>query len=177
MIKTLLTLLFVVFSMITFAQQDPWLADLSSKWTNAQKYSTETANLMPEASFSFKPTSEEMSFGEQLVHTASNMVWLSSTYLTSEKPPVLLSDFKKLEASKMTKAQILDVLTQSFEYAGKALQNTDPTKLGEEVKFFAGLMARRKILLLLHDHVTHHRGQMIVYLRLNNIKPSRYVGW
>lgn len=175
--KILRTLLLAVLTSPIFAQQDPWLADLSSKWTNAQKYSLETANQMPEANYSFKPTSEEMSFGEQLVHTASNMVWLSSSYLTTEKPPVLLIDFKKLEASKMSKSQILDVLTQSFEYAGKAIQNAEPSKLGEEVKFFAGPLSRRRILLLLHDHVTHHRGQMIVYLRLNNIKPARYVGW
>ncbi|MEZ4903898.1 MAG: DinB family protein [Spirosomataceae bacterium] len=177
MTKTLLTFFLVVSSMVTFAQQDPWLTDLSQKWANAQKYSLEIANLMPETNFSFKPTAEEMSFGEQVVHTASNMVWLSSTYLTSEKPPALLADFKKLEAGKMSKSEILDVLTQSFDYASKAIQSTDPTQLGEEVKFFAGPMARRKILLLLHDHVTHHRGQMIVYLRLNNIKPARYVGW
>jgi uncharacterized damage-inducible protein DinB len=30
---------------------------------------------------------------------------------------------------------------------------------------------------LMHDHHTHHRGQIIVYLRLNGLKPPKYVGW
>lgn len=38
-------------------------------------------------------------------------------------------------------------------------------------------MTRRQILLLLHDHQTHHIGQVIVYLRLKGIKPPAYVGW
>jgi len=25
--------------------------------------------------------------------------------------------------------------------------------------------------------VTHHRGQLVVYLRLNGILPPNYVGW
>jgi uncharacterized damage-inducible protein DinB len=173
----LFIILFTLLPGLGFAQQDPWLNDLSSKWVNAQKYSLEIANLMPELAYGFKPTPDEMSFGEQLIHTASNMVWLSESYLTTEKSQISLADFKKLEVGKMTKKQITEVLSQSFEFAGKAIQNADPNKLGEEVKFFAGPMARRKVLLLLHDHITHHRGQMIVYLRLNGIKPARYVGW
>ena len=45
------------------------------------------------------------------------------------------------------------------------------------VDFFAGPMSKRQILTLLNDHYTHHRGQIIVYLRMNDIKPPRYRGW
>jgi len=31
--------------------------------------------------------------------------------------------------------------------------------------------------VLLNDHQTHHRGQLVVYLRLNGIKPPAYIGW
>jgi len=50
-------------------------------------------------------------------------------------------------------------------------------QLDEKVKFFAGPMTRRQILILMHDHQTHHLGQLIVYLRLKGIKPPDYIGW
>jgi uncharacterized damage-inducible protein DinB len=28
---------------------------------------------------------------------------------------------------------------------------------------------------MIADHITHHRGQMLVYMRLNGLKPPRYV--
>jgi uncharacterized damage-inducible protein DinB len=38
-------------------------------------------------------------------------------------------------------------------------------------------MNKLQILNLLNDHQTHHRAQLIVYLRINGIKPPDYVGW
>ena len=49
--------------------------------------------------------------------------------------------------------------------------------LDEEVQFFAGPMSKRQILVLMNDHLTHHRGQMIVYVRLKGVKPPAYKGW
>ncbi|NJL74904.1 MAG: hypothetical protein HC892_07620 [Saprospiraceae bacterium] len=31
--------------------------------------------------------------------------------------------------------------------------------------------------MLMNDHLTHHRAQMIVYLRLKDVQPPKYVGW
>jgi uncharacterized damage-inducible protein DinB len=69
------------------------------------------------------------------------------------------------------------MLDDAFEYAQKTIADLTEAELNEKVDFFAGQMTRRRILLLLTDHVTHHRGQLVVYLRLNNIKPPRYRGW
>jgi uncharacterized damage-inducible protein DinB len=33
-------------------------------------------------------------------------------------------------------------------------------------------LSRRKFVGA--DHITHHRGQIVVYLRLNGIKPPQY---
>ncbi len=34
-----------------------------------------------------------------------------------------------------------------------------------------------QFLNLIEDHQTHHRAELLVYLRLNNIKPPEYIGW
>ncbi len=35
-------------------------------------------------------------------------------------------------------------------------------------------MSGHEVLMLAWDHTTHHRGQLIVYLRLKGIKPTDY---
>ncbi|OYY03206.1 MAG: DinB family protein, partial [Sphingobacteriia bacterium 35-40-5] len=34
-----------------------------------------------------------------------------------------------------------------------------------------------QFLNLIQDHQTHHRAQLIVYLRLNMLNPPNYTGW
>ena len=57
------------------------------------------------------------------------------------------------------------------------IKNTPDKELKETLDFFAGPKSKLQILSLLQDHVTHHRGQLIVYLNLNEIEPPRYSGW
>ena len=69
------------------------------------------------------------------------------------------------------------MLEMSFDKVYEVIKNTKPENLKDEVEFFAGPKTKLQILNLLQDHVTHHRGQLIVYLNLNEIKPPSYVGW
>lgn len=151
------------------------LAELQQKWANAKTYTLTLAESMPAEKYGFRPVEGEMSFGEQLVHLSSNMVWLCSDYLSGGKPP---RDRKEIEAyAGKSKEDVLKVVEESLDYAAKTLKNFDPKQLNESVKFFAGPMTRRQIILLMNDHLTHHRAQAIVYLRLNGVLPPKYVGW
>lgn len=129
---------------------------------------------MPEANYSFKPTTGEMSFGEQLIHLSSNLGWLSSSYLLvkGEENPVT-----KLDTKVQKKEEIIQVLNKVYDYAISTLQNFNPATLADPVTFFAGPMNKLQVINLINDHQTHHRAQMLVYLRLNEIKPPDYVGW
>ena len=127
---------------------------------------------MPESIYSFKPTAEEMSFGEQLLHLSSNMGWLCSAYLIKEPNPVT-----KADADLMKKEDIKLVLEKAYAFALISLKNLKENELSDSVKFFAGPMNKLQIINLLSDHQTHHRAQILVYLRLNGIKPPSYVGW
>jgi len=53
--------------------------------------------------------------------------------------------------------------------------NTDTSQLDDELDYFGLKRTKRQVLLLLADHITHNRGQMLVYMRLNGLKPPRYV--
>ncbi len=127
---------------------------------------------MPVENFGFKPAPEEMSFGQQLDHIAQNMAWLAGDHLAAAK-------FSHPLATKQdrTPEESIAALTAALTYARDAIAATKTGDLGEKKKFFAGPMSKRQIIALMHDHHTHHRGQLVVYLRLKGVKPPQYRGW
>jgi uncharacterized damage-inducible protein DinB len=172
--KTLnfITCIFVMISLsTTVAGQSPFLEDYKLKWKNAMEYTLEFAQVMPEDFYGYTPTKIEMTYGEQLKHVAGNIVWLCSSYLQGTKTTI-----DPLKAGN-SKREITAVLESSFNYANKTISALTESDLNETVDFFAGKMTRRRILFLLTDHVTHHRGQLVVYLRMKNIEPPSYRGW
>ncbi|MBU1821325.1 MAG: DinB family protein [Bacteroidetes bacterium] len=174
--RYLLLVLLGTFSLGASAQSDAaYVTEMQKKWANAKTYTLALAEAMPPEQYGFRPVAGEMSFAEQMAHLSANMVWLSSSYLSDEKPPQDLSGKEALHDA--TKADIVKIVERSMDYAALALQKFDPARLNEPVKFFAGPMTRRQIIALLNDHLTHHRAQAIVYLRLNGVIPPQYVGW
>ena len=69
------------------------------------------------------------------------------------------------------------MLEKAFAYALQTIDVMTEKDLNEKVEFIAGTMTRRRILLLMTDHLTHHRGQLVVYLRMKGVEPPKYVGW
>jgi uncharacterized damage-inducible protein DinB len=141
------------------------------KWENSKNYLISMAEAMPEAHFDFSPTERQMSFKAQLVHIKENMDWLSNTYFTSE-------EFKREKVDlPATKEETINLVRAAFDATSEIIKNTPDKDLTQTVEFFSGPKSKLQILNLLQDHVTHHRGQLIVYLNLNSIEPPRYVGW
>jgi uncharacterized damage-inducible protein DinB len=161
----------ILISATTMAQQttpkEAWL----EKWENSKNYLIGIAEAMPEADYNFKPTERQMTFKEQLVHIKSNMDWLSNTYFTT-------TDFeRKKEALPETKEETIVLITAAFDKAKNIITNASEESLSETVDFFAGPKSKIQILNLLQDHVSHHRGQLIVYLNLKDLEPPSYIGW
>lgn len=143
-----------------------------TKLQNSKEYTLKVANLMPEEKYGFKPVPDEMSFGEQLLHIASNLNWLTSSYITNIKSPIT-----KAATQVQKKEEIIQVVNNTYEYAISALKSFEAAHLADTVSFFAGPKTKLQIINLISDHQTHHRAQIIVYLRLNGIKPPDYIGW
>ncbi|MDX1940008.1 MAG: DinB family protein [Saprospiraceae bacterium] len=160
----------ILLSTFTFAQSN-YIVESQQKLKNATAYTLEIAELMPEEYYDFKPVAEEMSFKEQLLHIIGNANWLISSYLGGK---ALTQDLKKKD---YTKAEVIAIMKEGFGNAAETLANLKSEQLEEPVKFFAGDMNKRQIMTLLNDHHTHHRGQIIVYLRLKGVKPPQYKGW
>lgn len=141
------------------------------KWENSKHYLIALAEAMPEENYDFKPTERQQSFKEQLIHISGNITWLSTNYFSK-------TEYKKIPIdTSLTKSEIIGQISKTFNKASSKIQSTPEDELDETVSFFAGLKSKLQILNLLQDHVTHHRGQLVVYLNLKNIDPPKYIGW
>lgn len=166
----LLTIFTMLISGNINAQNDVISAFLV-KWENSKNYLIEMAESMPEENYTYKPTEREMTFQEQLLHIRSNMIWLSEKYFVDE-------NYKKAaKIDPKTKTEIIQELVLAFNNVAEIIKHVPLEDLSTEVNFFAGPKSKLQILNLMQDHVTHHRGQIIVYLNLNNIVPPKYSGW
>ena len=145
--------------------------ELHSKWVNGAEYTLEIASMIEAEEYDFRPVKESMSIGEQLLHIIANMDWLGTNYLNAKPHSMPLRD------TIYEKDELISILNEGFENAARAIKKLPKDQMDEVVDFFAGPMTKRQIVHLMHDHHTHHRGQLIVYLRLMGLQPPRYRGW
>jgi uncharacterized damage-inducible protein DinB len=169
--KHLVLLLFIGISATSMAQQTTVKTAWLEKWDNSKNYLIGIAEAMPEEHYDFKPTERQMPFKEQLLHIKGNMDWLSNAYFTT-----IAFDRKKEEPPK-TKEETIAIIKAGFESAYAIIEATPAEAFEESVEFFAGPKSKIQILNLLQDHVSHHRGQLIVYLNLKDVAPPAFVGW
>ncbi len=140
------------------------------KWENGTNYTLEFLNMISDENLSFRATSEEMTIAEQVIHMGSNMQRLGNLINTSS-PEVNAID------TTATLPEIVNFFTASSDYAKESIAKNKSQVLSETVPFQATTMTKRQIIELLHDHHTHHRGQLVVYWRMLGLKPPQYRGW
>ena len=157
-------------SMNSLAQDSDYLEAFLKKWKNSKEYLLEIARAMPENQYDFQPTPRQMSFSAQLQHINRNMTWIHSDYILKDNNSIQ-KEFPD------QKAEIINKLNQSFNTITESVKALNEEDLKEKSDFFSGEMSTLQLLNLMQDHVTHHRGQLIVYLNLNNIEPPAYRGW
>jgi uncharacterized damage-inducible protein DinB len=167
--KAFLTL-FLLTACICAKSQD-YKANFLKKWENAAAYTIECAEAMPAELYDYKPSEGSRTFQDQLLHMVSNMMWLSTDYLEGKEYSQDLKD------PNLDKDQILTILRETFKLSTQAVRDLPEHKMKDVVDFFAGPMEVQQIMMLMTDHMTHHRGQILVYMRMNDIKAPRYRGW
>ena len=141
---------------------------LLDKWELNKENTLSYIDSMPADQMTFKPTPEVQSFREQCHHVARNMIWISTSFLGGK-------GFEKREPQ--SKEEIRQYLSEVFDYVIETIPNVDSLNMDEDIEFFTGPLPRRRTLFLLDNHLTHHKGQWIFYLRLNGANPPRFRGW
>ncbi len=177
--KKILVIVLLFLKFPVFAQtQSTFIKDALSKWKGMKSYTLAVAEAMPEDKYYYKPVDEENTFAFQLVHMADNLYYISSKLIRDTESPIDLKIAEeKVNNKKLSKKEIIEYVGKAFDYAEETFAQMTDKDLEEEIDYWGGHSTKRKIVFLLNDHQTHHRGQLIVYLRLNGIKPPKYIGW
>jgi uncharacterized damage-inducible protein DinB len=150
--------------------ESDFIPTVKNVWTQLKESFMEFAKAMPDEKYGFKPTEEVFSFAEQVLHSVGSNYWFFAT-LRGEKPP---KPEDALKAEGKTKADVIKLLDESNAYADEFVNGLTETTAHEEAKVGKNALAKWKLILFCFDHITHHRGQLVVYLRLNGIKPPQY---
>ena len=173
---SIVTLIILAYTCITplFAQQDDFIEQYVERLENSRTYLLLVAELMPADKYSFKATPESKSFAENLMHIGWAMDWHSQSLLGGREARDWKTDMK-LRVAQKSKAEMMAAIDKTFDATIALITTFDVTKLNVKLDYLGLNRTKRQILLLLTDHITHHRAQMLVYLRLNDIAPPRYI--
>lgn len=156
------------------AQSNNFIKEYLERLENSRKYLILVAEIMPEDKYDFKATPESMSFAEHLMHIGWAMDWHSQSLMGNREARDWNTD-TALKVGSKSKEEMIATIDKTFDDTMEFISNFDVTKLKERVDYFGLDRTKGQVLLLLADHITHHRGQMLVYMRLNGLKPPRYV--
>jgi len=169
-----LTIIFSCCISPLLAQQNDFVKDYLERLENSRKYLILVAEGMPEDKYAFKASPESMSFAENLMHIAWAMDWHCQTLLGGRKARDWNTD-TALKVENKSKREMIAAIDKTFNETIKLMAEFDPIRLNDRLDYLGLDRTKRQIFLLLADHITHHRGQMLVYMRLNGLKPPRYV--
>jgi len=157
------------------AQAGPTLAsDLLKDWRAQKETMMRIADAMPEASFGFRATPPERSYGEQILHVAGANIMLMK-FLGGKTPAPTIddADLSVFGLKATSKAAILKTLSDAYDYGEAVLREFQDAQLREAVKGprWIGDATRAKMVYYTLGHAQDIYGQMAVYLRLNGIVP------
>lgn len=140
-------------------------------WLEAREHCLEVARAMPDSLYAYRPTPVSKSFGEQMVHIAHTVELLTKRYVQGMEVTPNTPD-----ASKMTKAEILDLLEKGFDYTTQVIYTIGQDQLDQTcVMYHSGnTVSRAFAFFYVQDHMANHRSKANLYLRMNGIRPPEY---
>ena len=175
--KSLLLIIAILFSgQIIFAQTETTPKTDFTKmylpiWLEAKEHCLAVANAMPEELYTYKPTEVSKTFAEQMVHIAHTVELLTQRYVQGMEVKPNTPD-----ASKMTKAEIIKLLEDGFDYTTGVIYTIEQSQLDQTcVMYHSGnTVSRALAFIYVQDHMANHRAKANLYIRMNNMKPPEY---
>ena len=134
-------------------------------WTQVRDYLVQAAADMPEASYSFRPTPEVRTFGELIGHIAGSQRMFCAIAIGAAPPAE-----DAVEKAAKTKAALVAALKESNDSCAKAYAQTDAAAAGS-VDLFGEKRTRMYTLLENVVHDNEHYGNIVTYMRMNNLVP------
>jgi hypothetical protein len=151
----------------TPAPAGPIAAALQAAFRRASQNMMAAADDMAVEKLGFKPTPEQMTFGEILAHEAESNETLCAALAGGTQTPT-----ESAAGATASKDALIARLRASFETCGTVVAKLSESALGDSVPFFGGrkVTKARAAIALAQDWADHY-AQVAIYLRLNGILP------
>ena len=170
--RSLTVLNLILFCSFYALAQNDVIDGLVADYERAKFMSLAYVDAMPEDKFSFKPNDEIRSYAEQFLHAAQGTIGLTANGTGAER--IYGDDNLEKNPDYQSKDEVRRLVIESFDYTIESIEKMDPSTFNEIVE--AGPFKVTKIgwVYKAHEHLTHHRGQCAIYLRLNDITPPQF---
>jgi uncharacterized damage-inducible protein DinB len=148
---------------------NPIASAVRAAWDGAKRNLVQSAEVMPESGYVFRPVDSVRTFGQILAHVAgANYVFCSAA--KGEKTPFAEEAFEK---TATTRQQIVKALNDSIAYCDGAYAALEDARAGDSIDlpFGMGKGARAMPLMLNTGHVQEHYGNLVTYFRIKGIVP------
>ncbi len=157
----------LVAASVAGAQSTSPVADaMRGRIERGEKNIVAAAEEMPADKYGYKPTPQQRTFGEIVLHVAQANEIVCS-HLAGKAEPTEA----KLEGSA-AKDALVARLKRSFEFCETSLKNTTDANLGETIPFFGKLTtSRANEMMEIGADLADHYGALAQYLRLNGMLP------
>jgi uncharacterized damage-inducible protein DinB len=157
-------ILLVLASVCLLQAQDPMSKETKGLYTAVKGYILKSAEKMPEANYSFKPSPAVRNYGAILGHLADDQYFFCSAAKGETKD----TDIEKKVTSK---AALVDELKKAFAYCDSAYDSLTDAKGPTMMKFGKGERSLSGILNFNVAHDFEHYGNLITYLRIKGLVP------
>ena len=138
-------------------------AEVTQTYTAVKNNILKSAEKMPDAGYSFKPTPDIRSFAEVLDHVADSQMRTCAAVAGDEK--------KAGAAGKITKSDVTAALNDAFAECDKAFGSLSDANAGEMIKTPMGQKSRLGLLSGITGHDREQYGILAMYLRLKGLVP------
>ena len=146
---------------------NPLTRTLSIFRLNMQDKIMKSAEAMPESKYSYRPTKDVRSFAEILNHVG-DISYILCSNVKGEAPPAMA-------AAKSSKAEITAYVKGAFDYCDGVYSGFTDAHLNDPANFFGFKTNKMFILTQVGNHDALHYGNLVTYLRINDLEPSG--GW
>ena len=146
--------------------------ELIVAWHKSEKMTLTNVEQMPPEFFTFKYTEEAMTFSEQwrhcVIYTCGQLAGRAGIKNPYEnvKLPV-----------QIPKSGIIKELKNMYTHVRKSIVELTDKQLFSYCDFAGETIPVWRLFYAMENHIIHHRGQCIVYLRLKGVTPIGYYGW
>jgi uncharacterized damage-inducible protein DinB len=144
---------------------NPQVASSKANFEQIKETILRSADKMPEAKFSFKPTEGVRTYGQLLAHIADAQYLLCGIAKEGKEQT------KGIEKSAQNKAEIVQALKDGFEYCDALYSTLTDAGSAATVSWFGQKRTKLAVLDFNIAHTFEHYGNLVTYMRINGIVP------